>query len=254
MSPPTPLFASASASGSGPVRVVRGSVDDPETGLEVVERLAVDAAAGGPPAVRIWRPPPHVAFGRRDVASPAYPGAAAVARTAGLPPVERPVGGRAVAFTGSTLALAAIVPVEDARRGLDARYDAVSRAVQRALWSVGVRAKRGEPADSFCPGRHALRAGGKLAGFGQRLRAGVAVVGGLVIVDDADEVAAVLDRIYGVLGLSFDPGSVGSVADAGGREDPNRLAAAIETRLVGGRSTEIEPVDAWVPTPDAADG
>ena len=52
-----------------------------------------------------------------------------------------------------------------------------------------------------------------------------------MIAGDADAIAAVLDPVYEALDVPFDPGSVGSVAAAGG--DPGRLREAIEDALVG---------------------
>jgi hypothetical protein len=72
----------------------------------------------------------------------------------------------------------------------------------------------GEVAGEYCPGGHSVNAGGrrKLVGLGQRLIAGGAHVGGVVVVDRADLVNGVLEPVYAALGLSFDPEATGSVA------------------------------------------
>lgn len=194
-------------------------------------------------ALRVWAPHRQVAFGKRETREPGYEVAREAAERRGFAPVERSVGGRAVAYTGSTLAFALAVPVEDLRTGVDERYERVTRRVQRALWRVGVPAQRGEPENSFCPGRHSLSARGKLVGIAQRVRSESALVAGIVVVDGHGEIADVLKAIYAALEVPFDPDSVGSVERAGGHADPGAVAREIESWLVGDRETRIERVD-----------
>ncbi len=85
----------------------------------------------------------------------------------------------------------------------------------------------GEPPDSFCPGTHSLQATGKIAGLAQRVRRGVAVTAGVVVVSDHERIADVLEPVYDALGVPFDPNSVGSVASAGGPDDSQRVGDAI---------------------------
>ena len=75
------------------------------------------------------------------------------------------------------------------------------------------------PAWARCPAStaraaHSVNAGGrrKLMGVGQRLIAGGAHVGGVVVVDGADLVNGILTPVYAELGLEFDPEATGSVA------------------------------------------
>lgn len=215
------------------MRVFRGRASTPEADVRVTEALVDYTARRDEPSVRVWTPHPHVAFGRRDAAEPRYEEARRIARREGFPPVERMVGGRAVAYTGTTIAFARCVPVEDHRRGLDERYDAMTADALTALSELGVEARRGEPEDSFCPGTHSLRTTGKLVGIAQRVRSDAALVSGIAIVDDRDTVARILERIYDPLGLAFDPESVGSIAQSGGPADPVVVAAAFEDALVG---------------------
>lgn len=214
------------------MRVIRGRAGDIEGDRDATADLLSRAGEAGEPAVRVWTPHRQVAFGRRDASEPGYEAARAIARAEGFPPVERSVGGRAVVYTGTTLAFVLALPIEDMRRGMGERYDRVARAVQRALWNVGVPAQRGEPADSFCPGSHSLQWEGKIVGIAQRVTRNAALVSGIVVVNDHVVIAEVLDRIYDALGVPFDPDSVGSVARAGGRADPEAVARAIETKLV----------------------
>jgi hypothetical protein len=109
----------------------------------------------------------------------------------------------------------------DGRGGIDERYDRASADLRRALSTLGVDAREGEPEDSFCPGTHSLQASGKVVGIAQRVRKGAAVTAGIVLVRDHEAVASVLQPVYSALGTSLDPDSVGSVARAGGESDPD---------------------------------
>ncbi|WP_436910957.1 lipoate--protein ligase family protein [Halosimplex marinum] len=232
------------------MRVYRGRADTIEADRAVSERLVERVADEREPAVRVWRPHRQVAFGRRDVRAEGYDEARAVAEERGFPAVEREVGGRAVAYTGSTVAFARVRPAADPRSGLTERYDAATADLLDALDSLGVDAREGEPADSFCPGTHSVQAdcGGrarKLAGLAQRVRADAAVVAGVLLVRDHAEIAAVLDPVYAALDVSFDLGTVGSVTRAGGEADPDAVVGAVERALVGGEPApaSVERVD-----------
>lgn len=192
-----------------------------------VERL-LDLAASGTPAIRVWRPGRQVAFGRRDTRADGYEEARAHARVDGFEPVERSVGGRAVAYTETTVAFARADPVDDLRAGMDERYNRVTSAVQRALWHLGVPAEYGEPPAAYCPGDHSLQSDGKLVGVAQRVTSNAALASGVLVVDDREEIAHVLDGVYRALGAPFDPASVGTLADAGGETDWKRIREELE--------------------------
>ncbi|UPV76061.1 lipoate--protein ligase family protein [Halorussus limi] len=229
------------------MRVLRGRAAGRDADREVVSAMLERAAETGEASVRAWRPHRQLAFGRRDARADDYEVAKRVADASGFTPVERSVGGRAVAYTGNTVAFAKVVPLEDMRVGMDERYEATTRAVQRALWRLGVPASRGEPEASFCPGDYSLRSGGKLVGIAQRVRKNAALVSGVVVVRDHEEIAAVLDPVYVALDLPFDRDSVGSIAAAGGASDPEKVARTVEELLVGDEETTVETLD------DAAD-
>ncbi|WP_134668705.1 lipoate--protein ligase family protein [Halorussus marinus] len=221
------------------MRVLRGRADSPVADRDATAAMLERTAESGDPAVRAWRPHRQIAFGRRDSRSDDYDVAKRVARGCEFDPVERSVGGRAVAYTGNTVAFATAVPLADMRVGMDERYDEATRAIQRALWKLGVPARRGEPEASFCAGDYSLQCEGKLVGIAQRVRKNAALVSGVVVVRDREEIADVLDPVYAALGVPFDPDSVGSVADAGGTGDPDEVARTIEALLVGDRETEV---------------
>ncbi|MFC7235002.1 lipoyl protein ligase domain-containing protein [Halosegnis marinus] len=224
------------------MRIVRGRAGEVEEDRAVTAALRADTAETGEGAVRAWTPHRQVAFGRRDARADGYERAREAARDHGFPPYERDVGGRAVAYTGNTVAFLRLEPVADMRRGMDERYDAAVADVARGLETVGVRAERGEPPGSFCPGQHSLSAAGKIVGLAQRVSKGVAQTAGICVVRDHAGIAEVLDPVYAALDVPFDPDSVGSVARAGGDGDPERVARAIEAALVGDREATVERV------------
>ena len=224
------------------MRVLRGRAATIDADRQASASMLDRTAETGESAVRVWRPHRQVAFGRRDAREEGFDRARAAARRHGFPPVERDVGGRAVAYTGTTVAFARTEPVADLREGLDDRYERATAAVERALGRLGVDAERGEPPDSFCPGTHSLRAGGKLAGIAQRVQQDAAVVAGVLVVADREGIAAVLDDVYGALGVAFDAASVGSVEQAGGDADPETVVATVEEELAGEADVQIEQV------------
>ncbi|WP_458189133.1 lipoyl protein ligase domain-containing protein [Haladaptatus sp. NG-WS-4] len=225
------------------MRVLRGRAETRDDDREVTASMLAETAETGKPAVRVWTPHRQVAFGRRDVRSESFEVAKSVARTCGFEPVERSVGGRAVAYTGTTVAFARTVPLEDMRTGMEERYAETSETIQRAFWRLGVPIQRGEPPRSFCPGNYSLQWNGKLAGVAQRVQSGAALVSGVVVVDDHGEIAGVLDPIYAALDVPFDPDSVGSIAKAGGDADPELVVETIEELLIGDAETTVEQVE-----------
>ncbi len=214
----------------GDMRVLRGRADSVDADRERTDRMIERAAQTGQSALRVWTPHRHVAFGRRDANADGYDRARTLAREHGYPPVERRVGGRAVAYTGSTVAFSRAIPGAD-RTAIDARYaDAIER-VQDALATLGVDAREGEPDGAFCPGTHSLQARGKIAGLAQRVRRDVSVVGGIVVVRDHGAIADVLEPVYGALGIPFAPEAVGSITRAGGPDDPQAVCRALADTL-----------------------
>jgi lipoate-protein ligase A len=225
------------------MRVLRGRATTIEEDRAVTRALAGDVEASGEPTVRAWTPHRQVAFGRRDARSDGYGRAKRAAEERGFPTHERDVGGRAVAYTGNTVAFVRVEPVADVRGGTDERYDRIVAELRGALASLDVEAWEGEPSDAFCPGAHSLSTdAGKVVGVAQRVRQGSAAVAGIVLVRDHDEIARVLDPVYEALGVPFDPGSVGSVAASGGPADSERVTRAVESALVGDRDARVERV------------
>ncbi len=214
------------------MRVYRGRRDAAASDRAVTRDLIGDVRERGEPAIRVWYPPPQVAFTRRDRARDGYDAARRAATDRGFVATERETGGRAVAFTGDVLGVVRAEPVDATESGIGARYETTVSALQRAFEHLGVDVRRGEPADAWCPGTHSLQAGGKIAGFAQRVRRDVALVAGAVVVRDADAVRAVLTPVYTALDIAFDPASVGTVAAAGGPTDHKSIRQAVESALL----------------------
>lgn len=219
------------------MQVVRGTAPTPTSDRAATATLLDRVECDGETRLRVWQPPRHVAFGRRDTAADGYERARKATRRHGYEPIERNVGGRAVAHTGTTVAFAYAVAADGS---IQTRYRGVTGLLRRALQSLGVTAWRGEPDDSFCRGAHSLQNGGKIVGIAQRVRRDAALVAGCVVVRSADEAAigTVLTPVYRELGVPFEPESVGSVEGAGGPENPERTVDAIESVFVAERDYE----------------
>jgi octanoyl-[GcvH]:protein N-octanoyltransferase len=220
------------------MRVLRGraaTIADDHERTDAMVRRAVERDQ---PALRIWTPHQQVAFGRRDVRAEGYSRARAAAEQRGYPAVERQVGGRAVAFTGSTVSVVHAIPGGE-RTAIEDRYERATERFQRALATLGVDAHEGEPDGAFCPGTHSLQAAGKIAGLAQRVRRDVAIVAAVLVVRDHDRIGATLSPVYDALGVPFEPDSVGSIDRAGGNPDLEAVADAILTAYAPGDRTVV---------------
>jgi len=224
------------------MRVLRGRAATPEADRQRTHDLLDHTAETDERALRVWTPPPQIAFGRRDANREGYDRARELATESGYAAVERSVGGHAVVFTGTTVAFVVTEPVEDSRTGIQERYEGATAAIRTALGDLGVDAERGEPDGAFCPGSHSLSARGKIVGLAQRVHRDAAAVSGIAVVRDHGAVADVLDPIYATLDVPFDPDAVGSIARAGGTADPRRASRAIEQVLCGGRDATVTQV------------
>ena len=188
--------------------------EDPALDTAVSRALMLRVASGDvPEALRLSRPGPSVAFGKRDVVSPGYRRAVDAARSGGYEAVERLAGGRAAVFHEGTIALAHAVPDSDPRSHVDERFEATAGLLAAALARLGVQTRVGEVPGEYCPGAHSVNARGerKLIGVGQRLVAGGVHVGAVVVVAGAQRVSQILVPVYEALALDWRPETTGSV-------------------------------------------
>jgi octanoyl-[GcvH]:protein N-octanoyltransferase len=199
------------------IGLVRDSFPEPvEMDTAVSHAILRRVAAGqAPESLRLYRPGPVVAFGPRDRVAPGFAEAVAAARAMGFGAVERLAGGRAAVFHQGTLAFSWAIPDPRAREGIRARFQAAAEIVVEGIRSLGIDARIGEVPREYCPGEHSINARGrtKLMGVGQRIIDGAAHVGGVIVVTGATRVREVLLPVYQALGLDWDPGTVGSLAD-----------------------------------------
>jgi len=223
------------------MRVIRGHHSTPETDRERSHNLTDRAANEETAILRVWQPPPHLAFGRRDQSKDGYKLARERAQAHDLPVIDRSTGGHAVVFTGNTVSLVLITPIDDARSGITDRYERITEQVNGALAELGVDANQGEPEGAFCPGTHSLSATGKIVGLAQRVRRDVAVVAGIITLSDHEEIAEILGPVYDALDIPFDADATGSIARAGGETDPEVVCRAIESALAP-RDTVVEQI------------
>ncbi len=190
--------------------------EDPVLDLALATALLEQVAAGRRgPVIRVYRPAPTVAFGRRDSFLPGFERAAAAATSAGFTPAIRSAGGRAAAYHGQCLVIDEIVPARDAMADVDARFAAEAESQAQALRGLGLDARVGEVPGEYCPGRFSVNARGqtKLIGAAQRIISGAWLFSTVVVVTDGPQIRAVLEDVYAALELTWDPASVGSVAD-----------------------------------------
>src|SRR4051794_20035467 len=190
--------------------------DDPALDTAVSRALLERVAAGElPETLRLARPGRMVAFGKQDAIAAGYPAAAAAARERGFDAVLRLAGGRAAVFHEQTLELAHALPGEDLRSGVHDRFREAADRIASALRELGVDARVGEVPREYCPGGYSVNARGesKLAGVGQRLIMGGSHLGAVVVADGAGLIRDALVPVYDALGLDWDPGTSGSVAD-----------------------------------------
>ena len=227
--------------------------DDPVLDTALSRALMARVAAGElPETLRIARPGAIVAFGKRDAVSPDYPSAVHAARAAGFEAVERLAGGRAAVFHEHTIAFAHAVPDPEPRTRVGERFERTAQIMAGALRRLGVDARIGEVPGEYCPGTHSVNARGerKLMGVGQRLVAGAAHVGGVVVVDGAERVVDVLVPVYAALSLDWRPRATGSVA----AEAPSVTWEAVVGAILAeyGERYELEPAELDAATLDLA--
>jgi lipoate-protein ligase A len=210
--------------------------EDPVLDLALATALLQAVAAGQRgPVIRVYRPAPTVAFGRRDSFLAGFGRAAAAATSAGFTPAIRSAGGRAAAYHDECLVIDEIVPARDAMADVDARFAAEAESQAQALRDLGIDARVGEVPGEYCPGRFSVNARGetKLIGAAQRIISGAWLFSSVVVVGARAPVRAVLEQVYAALGLDWDPGSVGAIADELRGATVEQVQAALLAQLRG---------------------
>jgi lipoate-protein ligase A len=231
-----------------PLRVVRQAFpDNPAFGTAVSRAILNRVAAGElPPTLRLHRPPPILSFSRQDRASTGFPVAVGAALEAGFEPVLRLAGGRAAVFHERTLACSWAVPDRRPAARTTERFRELAELLAAALGELGVDARVGEVPGEYCPGAWSVNAGGrtKLVGIGQRLIAGAAHRGAVVVVGGSERIRSVLVPVYDALGLNWDPATAGSVEDEIGEVG----RAAVEQAILSSLDERYELIDEGLDT------
>ncbi len=224
--------------------IVDSSTSDPLLDAAISRAVMLRVAAGElPETLRISRPGPSVAFGKRDVIAPGYAEAVAAARGAGYEATERLAGGHAAVFHEDTIHFGHSVRDPDPRSGVTARFEQTAGVVARAFRSLGVDAHVGEIEGEYCPGAHSVNARHrtKLMGVGQRVVRDGAHVGGVVVVDGAERIRDVLVPVYAALGLDWRPEVTGSLADERADVTWDRVSEALESEYASDH--ELAPAE-----------
>jgi octanoyl-[GcvH]:protein N-octanoyltransferase len=223
------------AMNAGPVALVRRSFPDrPALGVAVSRAILMRVAAGElAPTVRLHRPADMLAFSRQDRASAGLPKAVKAARERGFAPVLRLAGGRAAVYHEGTLACSWAVRDSRPANRTTARFAELAELLVRALRRLGVDARVGEVPGEYCPGAWSVNARGrtKLAGIGQRLIAGAAHRGAVIVAAGAERIRDVLIPTYDALDLGWNPATAGSVEDEVGDVSLERVADAVLSEL-----------------------
>jgi octanoyl-[GcvH]:protein N-octanoyltransferase len=236
------------------VELIEGRAgEDPVLDVAVAPALLGAVAAGRRgPLLRFYRPLPTVAFGRRDSFLPGFPEAVAGARRHGFTPVIRAAGGRAAAYHEGCLVIDEITPDADAMSAIHERFAAGAESQARALRELGVDARIGEVPGEYCPGEFSVNARGqvKLVGAAQRIIRGAWLFATVIVVDGSGPVRAVLEEVYGALGLAWDPATAGAVAD----EVPGVTVQQVDEALVAEYARRFRLVPAQLSDAELAAG
>jgi octanoyl-[GcvH]:protein N-octanoyltransferase len=224
--------------------IIESELVDPALDAAVSRALMLRVSGGElPDTLRVSRPGPAVAFGKRDVVSDGYAAAVGAARAEGFEATERLAGGRAAVFHEQTLHFGHAVRDVEPRLRVTQRFEETAALVARAFARLGVDARVGEIEGEYCPGEHSVNARGetKLMGLGQRVIKDGAYVGGVVVVAGADRVREVLVPVYDTLGLDWRPETTGSLVDEAPAVTWEDTRAAIEAEYAA--LYELEPVE-----------
>jgi octanoyl-[GcvH]:protein N-octanoyltransferase len=196
--------------------LVAGPFDDPEDGFGLQQVVLEEVAAQDrSPSALMWTSSRYIGATRQETRLPGFTAATEAASGLGFPVLVRNSGGGAVAANRGSVSFSLTFPVEDLRHGLYERYSEGLDLIASALRRSGVEAEGGEVEGEFCPGAYSVRSGGpwgvKHAGLAQRVTRRSARLEALVLVSETDEIRAVLERVYSLLGLPFRPESVGDL-------------------------------------------
>lgn len=208
-----------------------GQVEAYQRSFDLVREVGSGARGA---TLRLYRPAPVVAFGRRDEFKPGFEAAAQACREHGFEPLVRKVGGHAAGYHESCLVVDHFQPAQDAVSGNNDRFAFFGEIFVETLEALGVQAGVGELPGEYCPGEFSVfgvtKSGArvKLVGTAQRVVSGAWWFSSGIVVDDTEPLRAVTRDVYEALGLPLDPATVGSVVDC----RPGVLVSDVEEALL----------------------
>ena len=227
------------------LRLISGSsAIEPALDAAISRALMLRVAAGElPDTLRISRPGPSVAFGKRDQIAAGYAEAVEAARVRGFEATERLAGGRAAVFHEETIHFSHSVHDPDPRSDVTRRFEETADLLADAFRGLGVDAHVGEIDGEYCPGEHSVNArhATKVMGVGQRVVRNGAHIGGVIVVDGAERINEVLTPVYAALGLDWRPEATGSLAAETASVTWDATCRAIEAAYAD--RYDMEPAD-----------
>ena len=201
-----------------------GPGEDLDYGITLLR--AVQSGALPVPLVRVYRPRPTVAFGQRDARLPGFDEARRACRRHGFEPVVRRAGGRAAAYHRGSIVVDHLATSADAMVGFRDRFAGFGELFARVFRDLGVPAAVGEVPGEYCAGEFSVhstlppspdgseRGPVKLVGTAQRVVRGAWLFSSSLVVEDPDPLRAVLEDVYAILELDWDPATAGAATDA----------------------------------------
>lgn len=208
----------------GPVRLVCGEAEDftstgtPEGDVERVRQSLLDLGNHPEGSLRLYRARPTAAFAPRDLLLKDYGHAADAMRELGFVPVERRTGGQLAIYDESALVIDLVAPHPESRLHVIERFAGFSATIVRALQRLGIDARTGAVPGEYCPGDYSINAGGKIkiVGVAQRVNRLGYHLGAVIGVSPSVRLLEAVAMAYRILGLPFDAGSFGAVAELNG--------------------------------------
>lgn len=186
---------------------------------ESVEFLRRVARGQEEQTLRLYRPAPNMAFGRRDKHNPSFEDAAEASRRLGFLPQVRPVGGHAAAYHAGSLVIDHFAPSADAISGNNRRFEFFAQFFVQVLSSLGFCAEVGELPGEYCPGEYSvfIHAGEgerlKIVGTAQRVVSGAWWFSTGIVVEDSAPLRKVTAEVYRHLAIPLEPNTVGALSD-----------------------------------------
>ena len=217
--------------------LIRGTAGVLDRGLNptadlLASRRLLQAVAANPDfgtVVRIYRPAPTVAFSGRESTMPGFADAVGEAMAFGFEPVVRPAGGRMVALDQSWLVLDVISPEADRDTAHKDIFLANGQKFVNLFHRLGVAVSLGAVPGEYCPGDYSVNARGrvKIVGTAQRVTRGARLFSASIPLHISSSVAELFRRVNAILGLDWDPRTLGALDTEAPGLSPEALEAAI---------------------------